>query len=82
MWSPGIAWSVLRGSHRRQVEFEDSIIEDLELLGIKGDATSHTSDHFDELYRLVMQLIKQGDAYADDTLQEEVRRRCVRPQTL
>lgn len=59
--------------NKEKVEFEDSIIEDLALLGIKGDATSHTSDYFDELYRLVMQLIKQGDAYADDTPQEEMR---------
>lgn len=58
---------------KEKVEFEDSIIEDLALLGIKADATSHTSDYFDELYRLAITLIKQGDAYADDTLQEEMR---------
>jgi glutamyl-tRNA synthetase len=58
---------------KEKVEFEDSIIEDLALLGIKADATSHTSDYFDELYRLAMTLIKSGDAYADDTLQEEMR---------
>lgn len=58
---------------KEKVEFEESIIEDLALLGIKPDSTSHTSDFFDELYRLAVQLIKQGDAYADDTLQEEMR---------
>ncbi|UZJ54716.1 hypothetical protein CBS101457_004036 [Exobasidium rhododendri] len=58
---------------KEKVEFEESIIEDLALLGIKADATSHTSDYFDELYKLAITLIKQGDAYADDTLQEEMR---------
>lgn len=59
--------------NKEKEEFEDSIIQDLELMGIKGDSTSHTSDYFDELYKLAIQLIKQGDAYADDTLQEEMR---------
>lgn len=56
-----------------QVEFEDSIIEDLALLGIQADKASHTSDYFDELYRLVIELVKKGMAYADDTEQMEVR---------
>ena len=55
------------------MEFEESIIQDLALLGIKGDVTSHTSDYFDQLYQLVIKLIQQGKAYADDTPQEEMR---------
>lgn len=58
---------------KENMEFESSIIEDLALMGIKPDATSHTSDYFDEIYRLAIQLIKQGDAYADDTEQELMR---------
>lgn len=58
---------------KEKMEFEESIIEDLALMGIKADTTSHTSDYFDELYRFAVQLIKQGDAYCDDTEQEEMR---------
>ncbi|MCO5599901.1 hypothetical protein L7F22_054008 [Adiantum nelumboides] len=58
---------------KEKMEFEQSIIEDLALMGITADATSHTSDYFDELYRRANQMIKQGDAYCDDTEQEEMR---------
>ncbi|PWN47789.1 putative GUS1-Glutamyl-tRNA synthetase [Violaceomyces palustris] len=58
---------------KEKVEFEESIIEDLALLGIKPDVTSHTSDYFDELYKLVIKLIQDGKAYADDTPQEQMR---------
>ena len=58
---------------KEKEEFEQSIIEDLALLGIKGDATSHTSDYFDTLYKLAIQMIQLGKAYADDTVQEQMR---------
>lgn len=57
---------------RTQAEFEQSIIEDLALLGIKADATSYTSDYFDRLQQMAVQLVKDGKAYADDTEQEVV----------
>lgn len=47
-------------------------MEDLALLEIKGDAISHTSDYFDKLYELGVQIIKDGKAYADDTEQAQV----------
>lgn len=37
------------------------------LLGIKYDVFTHTSHHFDRLLDLCEQMIKQGDAYVDDT---------------
>lgn len=58
---------------KEKAEFEESIIEDLALLGIRPDKTTYTSDSFDIIYQYVIQLIKQGDAYADDTQQEEMR---------
>lgn len=58
---------------KEKEEFEQSIIEDLALLGIKGDTTSHTSDYFDTLYKYAIQMIQLGKAYADDTVQEQMR---------
>ena len=49
-------------------------MEDLQLMGVHGDAVTHTSDYFDKLYELAVQLIKSGKAYADDTEKEQVRR--------
>ncbi|KXG49574.1 Glutamyl-tRNA synthetase, class Ib, archaeal/eukaryotic cytosolic [Penicillium griseofulvum] len=51
-------------------EFEDAIVEDLALMGIKPNKMTYTSDYFDQLYDYCIQIIKQGDAYADDTDKE------------
>ncbi|KAF2200903.1 glutamyl-tRNA synthetase [Delitschia confertaspora ATCC 74209] len=59
---------------KEKQEFQDAIIEDLALMGIKPDKMSHTSDYFDELYEECVRLIKEGKAYADDTLQEQMRK--------
>ncbi|KAG8970859.1 hypothetical protein FRC03_000077 [Tulasnella sp. 419] len=58
---------------KEKTEFEDTILQDLELLDIRGDAVSHTSDHFDALHRYAVEIIKSGNAYADDTLQLQMR---------
>ncbi|KAK2198116.1 bifunctional Ribosomal protein L25-Gln-tRNA synthetase [Babesia duncani] len=58
---------------KETVEFEESIKEDLEMLGIKYDKTSHSSDHFDMLIELAKGLIKEGYAYCDDTEVETMR---------
>lgn len=58
---------------KEKVEYTDSILEDLELLGIKGDSLSFSSDYFDEMYELAVKLIKEGKAYADDTPVELMR---------
>jgi glutamyl-tRNA synthetase len=59
---------------KEKEEYQDSIIEDMALLGITADKRSHTSDYFSELHDYCIQLIKQGDAYADDTEQEVMRK--------
>lgn len=58
---------------KEKTEFQDSIIEDLQLLGIKGDKLTYSSDYFEEMYNLCLQLIKDGNAYADDTIQDKMR---------
>ncbi|RDB21094.1 putative glutamate--tRNA ligase, cytoplasmic [Hypsizygus marmoreus] len=58
---------------KERTEFEDTILEDLRLLDIHGDVVTHTSDHFQTLYDLAVKLIKAGKAYADDTVQQQMR---------
>ncbi|KAF4556563.1 tRNA synthetase-like protein [Elsinoe fawcettii] len=58
---------------KEKQEFEDSIVYDLELMGIKPDQLSHTSDYFQELYDYCVDIIKRGKAYADNTPQEQLR---------
>ncbi|ELR08893.1 hypothetical protein VC83_01786 [Pseudogymnoascus destructans] len=58
---------------KEKQEFEDSIIEDLALMGIKPDKTSYTSDYLQVLYEHTIRLITEGHAYADDTEQEKMR---------
>ena len=43
-------------------------------MGITSETVTHTSDYFDHLYTLCVQLITSGHAYADDTEQMEMRR--------
>lgn len=62
---------------KEKQEFEDSILEDLQLLGIKPDRVTYTSDYFQQLYEICQRMIAEGNAYADDTdseVQKEERR--------
>lgn len=60
---------------KEKEEYENSIIEDLTLLGINADGVpiSHTSDYFEQIEQYLHQLVFQGDAYADDTPLEQMR---------
>ncbi|KAG2146845.1 tRNA synthetases class I, catalytic domain-containing protein [Suillus bovinus] len=58
---------------KERAEFEETILQDLELLNIRGDKITHTSDYFDQIYELAIQIIKSGKAYADDTEQLQMR---------
>ncbi|KIM79723.1 hypothetical protein PILCRDRAFT_823268 [Piloderma croceum F 1598] len=58
---------------KEKSEFEETILEDLRLLGVQGDKVTHTSDYFDHLCDLAIKLLKSGKAYADDTEQAQMR---------
>ncbi|KAH3856986.1 hypothetical protein DPMN_099583, partial [Dreissena polymorpha] len=55
-------------------EFEKVILKDVEMLGIKYDRFTHTSDHFDRLIDLCERMIREGKAYVDDTEPELMKK--------
>jgi glutamyl-tRNA synthetase len=62
---------------KEEGEFEDAIKEDLAMIEVAFDKVVHTSDHFDKIQDYAIQLIKQGDAYmenSDAELVSEMRR--------
>lgn len=54
-------------TEKEKEEYQDAIMEDVGLLGIKPDSISYTSDFFDEIDKYCIQIIKAGKAFADDT---------------
>ena len=50
------------------------ILEDVDMLGIKPDMFSHTSDHFDLMLKYCEQMIREGLAYVDDTEPETMKK--------
>ena len=48
-------------------------MEDLALLGVKGDRMSHTSDFFSQIEEYCEKMIKEGTCYADNTPLEQMR---------
>ncbi|MDA8745081.1 glutamine--tRNA ligase/YqeY domain fusion protein [Rubripirellula amarantea] len=58
---------------KEEVEYVDSIKEDVEWLGFKWDSLHFASDYFDQLYQWAEKLIEQGDAYVCDLNAEETR---------
>ncbi|OQE39245.1 hypothetical protein PENCOP_c007G05398 [Penicillium coprophilum] len=59
---------------KEKQEFQDGIVEDLALMGIRPDIVSYTSDYLDQLYDYCLQIIKIGKAYADDTNKETINK--------
>uniref|UniRef100_A0A0K0F7W7 Bifunctional glutamate/proline--tRNA ligase (inferred by orthology to a D. melanogaster protein) n=1 Tax=Strongyloides venezuelensis TaxID=75913 RepID=A0A0K0F7W7_STRVS len=52
---------------KENAHFEEVIKGDLEILKIKPDRWTHSSDHFDMLLELCEKCIKEGKAFVDDT---------------
>ncbi|XP_034131369.1 bifunctional glutamate/proline--tRNA ligase isoform X2 [Drosophila guanche] len=58
---------------KETVEFENVILGDLELLQIKPDVFTHTSNYFDLMLDYCVQLLKESKAYVDDTPPEQMK---------
>ena len=58
---------------KEKAEFEENILRDLASLGVKPDAISHSSDHFDACQIYARKLIADGHAFMDDTEQEAMQ---------
>lgn len=59
---------------KQKHEFVESIMEDLETLGIKYSRLTYTSDYFDVIFDYGRDLIKKGLAYVDNTDVETMRK--------
>ncbi|KAF3935255.1 hypothetical protein ABW19_dt0203468 [Dactylella cylindrospora] len=59
--------------NKEKQEYQDSILEDLSLLGIHGDVVTFTSDYFKQLFDYCVKMIQADKAYCDDTPQEQMR---------
>jgi len=58
---------------KEDVEYVDSILEDVQWLGYKWHGEVHyASDYFEQLYEWAVKLIKNGFAYVDDQSGEEI----------
>jgi glutaminyl-tRNA synthetase len=58
---------------KEDVEYVESIQEDVEWLGFKWDALLYASDYFEQLYEFAVQLIRSGDAYVDSLTADQIR---------
>ncbi|TEW63907.1 glutamine--tRNA ligase/YqeY domain fusion protein [Mucilaginibacter phyllosphaerae] len=57
---------------KEDVEYVDSIKEDVKWLGFDWAEELYASDYFDQLYDMATEMIRQGLAYVDDSTAEEI----------
>ncbi|MBQ8228421.1 MAG: glutamine--tRNA ligase/YqeY domain fusion protein [Clostridia bacterium] len=58
---------------KEDVEYVDSIMEDIKWLGFKWENCYYASSYFDFIYECAIKLIKKGKAYVDDLTPDEIR---------
>ncbi len=58
---------------KEDVEYVDSIKEDVRWLGFEWAGEYYASDYFEQLYQWAIDLINKGLAYVDDQTQEQIR---------
>jgi glutaminyl-tRNA synthetase len=59
---------------REDVEYVESIKEDVKWLGFHWDGLYYASDYFEQIYEWAIKLIKAGKAYVDDSSPDEMRK--------
>ncbi|MDD2245095.1 MAG: glutamine--tRNA ligase/YqeY domain fusion protein [Dysgonamonadaceae bacterium] len=57
---------------KEDVEYVDSIMEDIKWLGFHWENVFYASDYFDQLWDFAVKLIKEGKAYVDEQSAEEI----------
>lgn len=57
---------------KEDVEYIDSIKEDIEWLGFKWNNIYYASDYFQQLWDFAIRLIKEGKAYVDEQSSEDI----------
>ncbi len=57
---------------KEDIEYVDSIREDVKWLGFQWDGEYYASDYFDQLYEWAIKLINKGKAYVCDLSAEEI----------
>ncbi len=64
-----------------EVEYVESIKNDVKWLGFEWAEELYASDYFDQLYEYAVKLIKKGLAYVDDSTSEEIAKQKGSPTT-
>ncbi len=57
---------------KEDVEYVDSIMEDIKWLGFQWGDVYYASDYFQQLWDFAVQLIKEGKAYVDEQTAEQI----------
>ena len=58
---------------KEDVEYVDSIMEDIRWLGFEWDELHYASDYFDQIYEFALKLIREGKAYVCDLTAEQIK---------
>ena len=66
---------------KEDVEYVDSIKEDIQWLGFRWANVYYASDYFEKLHNLAIRFIKDGKAYVDEQTSEEIARQKGTPTT-
>ena len=66
---------------KEDVEYADSIQEDIKWLGYQWENIYYASDYFQQLYDLAIRFIKEGKAYVDEQSAEEIAKQKGTPTT-